>query len=51
LQIGGVQEFLELSLLLPQLLALQTSQLRGYVASSTEILCGRAIGRLGGDWR
>jgi hypothetical protein len=38
-------------LLLPQLLALQTSQISGDVASNTKILHGCAVGRLGDDRR
>jgi hypothetical protein len=38
-------------LLLPQLFALQTGQLERDVASSTEVLCGHAVGGLGNDWR
>jgi hypothetical protein len=49
LQIGSIQEFLEPSLLLPQVLALQSGQFRGYVARGTEVLCGCAVGRLGDD--
>jgi hypothetical protein len=51
LQIGGIQEFLKLSLLLPQIIALQTGQFRGDVECGAEVLCGRAVGRLGDDRR
>jgi hypothetical protein len=51
LQIGGVQEFLEPGLLLPQVLALQSSQFGGDVARSMEVLRGRAVCRLGDDSR
>jgi hypothetical protein len=42
LQIGGVQEFLEPGLLLPQIIALQTGQLGCDVARGSEVLRGRA---------
>jgi hypothetical protein len=51
LQISGIQEFLELSLLLSQVFALQSGQFGGDVARGTEVLRGRAIGRLGDDRR
>jgi hypothetical protein len=38
-------------LLLPQLIALQTSQLGGDVAHNMKILRGHAVGGLGDDWR
>jgi hypothetical protein len=51
LQIGGVQEFLELGLLLPQALALQSGQFGGDVARNMEVLRGRAVRRPGDDGR
>jgi hypothetical protein len=51
LQIGGVQEFLDPGLLLSQVLALQSVQFRSDVARGAEVLHGRAVSRLGDDWR
>jgi hypothetical protein len=42
---------LDPSLLLPQVLALQSVQFRGDVACGAEVLHGRTVSGLGDDWR